>query len=275
MRRALPWLCVVLWPTASFAVPPEGICLSATSTAAPMCEPLDREGQSFGYAWRGRLREGVLIEESTRLYWVEHYRPHRRFFGTREMADLVVRVAATVSERFPGLRLPLGEVSAPEGGLILGHRSHQSGRDVDLGFYLRDAEGAALELPAFVSVRRNGEGAFEERPVFFHDEANWALIEALLTDPEVPVQHIFVSNGLRQRLLDHAASAGVSRDLQHRALYVLRQPGGGARPHTDHFHVRIYCSPQDRERCYDRGPYWDWTPRSHTPYWNLTVGPWQ
>ena len=60
-----------------------------------------------------------------------------------------------------------------------------SGRDADVGFYLRDPDGEALEPPHFVQLRRNGCGRLREQRYCFEPTRNWDLIEqaALLADP--------------------------------------------------------------------------------------------
>src|SRR5262249_29992679 len=82
----------------------------------------------------------------------------------------------------------------------------------------------------------------------------WALVKALITDPLVEVQWLFVYEPLRQRLLAYAASIGEEQSLIDIAAATLRQPVG-ALPHDDHMHLRIYCPRSDRALgCEERGP---------------------
>jgi penicillin-insensitive murein endopeptidase len=66
------------------------------------------------------------------------------------------------------------------------------------------------------------------------------LVQALVTDPEAHVTHLFVAAPLRARLLAYAERMGAPANVRMRAAEVLQQPHG-ALPHDDHFHVRIGC----------------------------------
>jgi penicillin-insensitive murein endopeptidase len=209
----------------------------------------------------------VHAGRSAHVHLVDTHRAKDQFWGTTELVGLLHRVAARMAREHPGAKLTLGELSKAGGGAIVGHRSHESGRDADIGFYLRDDSRALVRPPHLVRVWRNGTGHVGERQLTFDDAMNWRLFELLVTDSEVPVQHVFASRGVRARLLAHARQIGVSQDLYERAQRLMRQPGAGPRAHAEHFHVRIYCVPRDREVCRDRGPYWPWIPASHTPLW--------
>jgi penicillin-insensitive murein endopeptidase len=116
----------------------------------------------------------------------------------------------------------------------------------------------------------------------FDVATNWLLVRALLEDPVVDVQYLFIASPLRQMLLDHAVALGEPPELVERASAVLVQPGD-ALPHDDHLHLRIYCPPGDRALgCFDRGPQrWlkkDWKyaasrPRSAPPLPAISLAP--
>ena len=147
------------------------------------------------------------------------------------------------------------------------HSSHQAGRDVDLHFYSVDAEGHPLDAPHNDMIRYDADGKpylrrgasyteteWERRR--FDTARNWQLVEALLTDPEVRVQWVFVAQGLEDRLLQYATRKQRPAWVIEYARTVMYNPAD-APPHDDHFHVRIYCSRADRfHGCVDRGPVW-------------------
>ena len=147
------------------------------------------------------------------------------------------------------------DLSAARGGFVPGHRSHQSGRDVDLQYYARDAAGRPLIPDATLArFNRRGEarGASHPRweviPLRRLDAGRtWALVRALLTDPRVEVQHVFVSWSVRRLLLARARLEGDTGEVYRRAARVLRRPTGG-RLHNDHLHVRIACPGGDGTR---------------------------
>lgn len=251
------------------------------SRPVPAIEPDVREtaeasrATSTGWPWRGRLLDAVRLRASDRVHLVDADVPTGRHFGTIELVGLLARVAARVDRAAPGAKLQVGELSGPSGGNIPGHRSHENGRDVDLGFYFVDAEtGQSVNLPRFVNLTRRG-ARLDARALRFDDERNWRLVEALATDETAPVQHAFVHRDIRARLLRTGKRLGASAELLERVERIVISPGV-EHPHRNHFHVRIYCPAEDvtsdrRSTCRDRGPYWPWLPSAHP--WQARVVP--
>ena len=64
------------------------------------------------------------------------------------------------------------------------------------------------------------------------------------------MEHVFVSYGIKRRLLAHARAAGEPPELIRKARRLLRRPRK-ARPHNDHIHLRIACTVHDMKegRC--------------------------
>lgn len=253
----------------------------AVSRPVPVIEPEVRESAeasratSTGWPWRGRLLDAVRLQASDRVHLVDADVPAGRHYGTIELVGLLARVAARVDRAVPGAKLQVGELSGPSGGNIPGHRSHENGRDVDLGFYFVDVEtGQSVNLPRFVNLTRRG-ARLDARALRFDDERNWRLVEALATDETAPVQHAFVHRDIRARLLRTGKRLGASAELLERVERIVISPGV-AHPHRNHFHVRIYCPAEDvtsdrRSTCRDRGPYWPWLPSAHP--WQARVVP--
>jgi penicillin-insensitive murein endopeptidase len=215
--------------------------------------------RSVGYPFRGRLEHGVLLRESPLVRYVGEYRAGGNFYGTWQLVQLIERAAARVNRRLPGARLSVGELSGPRGGSLPGHRSHENGRDVDLSFYMTDARGRPYDPFAFATFGPDGVGRGPNRMLRFDDARNWELVGKLVADGDARVQHIFVSNAIRARLLRTARLRGAPRAVIARAEQVLVQPTHG-HPHANHFHVRIYCNPHERPRCRDRAPFHPWYP---------------
>jgi hypothetical protein len=102
-------------------------------------------------------------------------------------------------------------------------------------------------------------GPFSTR--FFDVRRNWALVRALLEEPGIEIQYLFIHARLRERLLAYAAEQGEDPSLLERAEALLHQPGDSA-PHDDHLHVRIFCAGDDRAYgCRDAGPVRWWKKR--------------
>lgn len=212
---------------------------------------------SIGRHNTGRLLHGRELVDS------EHVRlKHRdgdQHHGTDELVALIERAAAAVAEQFPGSRLTVGDLSRRRGGRFRPHRSHRSGRDADVGFFITNAAGELQYVDRFYDFR--ADGTTRASPEWrFDDARNWAFVAAMVGQDEVPVQYVFVARWLKQRLLDHAAAIGAPAELIERATAVLDQPSRGGR-HEDHFHVRIYCPREDLPRCQDDPPFHAWVSR--------------
>jgi LysM repeat protein len=195
-------------------------------------------GQSVGRPQRGKLVKGALLPADS-----AYYRRHPdRVWGAQHVIDHVRRVVASVRRQYPGVhRLAIGDISAQRGGFISGHRSHQSGRDVDLGLYFeRVPSGYPSE---FVRAEKGR----------VHLAATWALLSALWSaarEPGGPAR-VFLDYGVQGELYEFARSHGVSkRELREifqypngrnaRNRFVSHEP-----KHDDHLHVRFRCAPKD------------------------------
>jgi penicillin-insensitive murein endopeptidase len=228
--------------------------------------PAPGDTASVGQAAAGYLLGGVSMPD--RGPGFVRARPGEATrFGTPGLVGAVARAAASVAEAFPGgAPLRVGDFSAPLGGHHARHNSHRSGRDVDLVFFATDASGRSTRGRSWLAFDHLGVSREVAAPsgrasgdLYFFDEArNWHLVRALLDDPEVEVQWIFCSNGVKARLLRYAALHEPDPEILFRASWVLHQPSSG-NPHADHFHVRVFCSARERALgCQDTAPYWVW-----------------
>ncbi|MEJ7729788.1 MAG: penicillin-insensitive murein endopeptidase [Polyangiaceae bacterium] len=218
----------------------------AAKRAAP--SPPPRPALSVGPPNDGKLVGGARLDTSSpHLRVVPAYLPGDVRWGLPALVSMIERAASGVARRYPGAVLEVGDLSRRGGGELVRHHSHESGRDVDLGFYLVDATGRSLRPPTFVRVDPSLQAA-GPRGARFDVARNWALVELLLTDPRAGVTHIFVAEHVRQALLAHARKRGVSWPLRYRAALTLLQPTG-AESHDDHMHVRIACPPSSQGRC--------------------------
>lgn len=213
------------------------------------------ESRSIGVPDRGRLRDGVRLEETEDLF-VRHSRRNAQF-GTAELVGLITRAAAAVTRAAPGPKLVVGDLSARRGGRLRPHRSHRSGRDADIGFYLFDGEGNSTQPPHFVNLRRNGCGDIRDDRYCFDGPRNFALLSALVQDPVANIQYILIAPDIRRRVLEEGERQGAPDALMER-IRVVTEPHSGSHSHRSHFHVRIYCPEDDRPQCIDEPPYHDW-----------------
>ncbi|WP_438014571.1 penicillin-insensitive murein endopeptidase [Sorangium sp. So ce315] len=203
---------------------------------------------SVGHPNDGRLEGGVRLDSSRKdIRVVPAYARADVQWGLPALVGMIERAARGVAKRYPGAVLEVGDLSRRHGGDVHRHGSHESGRDVDLGFYALDARGKQVHAPFF--VRFNARLASTNFPgARFDVPRNWLLVQHLLTDPRAHVSHIFISDPLRHALIAHAKRIGVSRALIVRAQLAMMQPTG-AEPHDDHMHVRISCPSAMRGTC--------------------------
>jgi penicillin-insensitive murein endopeptidase len=227
---------------------------------------------SYGPSNRGKLMRPARLPTNGEGYWMPPRWAQRGLrYGTDELIALLVDVGRRIERDSPGARVGVADLSPLRGGPSAWHRSHQTGRDVDLLFFATDASGAPVELtsmPLFddAGVATLPSGAPDDpatpkdeatRTLRFDAARTWLLVRALLENPVAPVQYVFIADGLKQLLLDHARGAGEPEALIQQAAFLMQQPGDAA-PHDDHMHVRILCAASDRVHgCNDRGAlYW-------------------
>ncbi len=161
-------------------------------------------------------------------------------WGIDELHGVVAWTARVVARAHPGSELAVGDMSIAGGGDSPHHRSHQTGRDVDLLLFGRSK---GRPLPATAMQGYDAEGVLVDDPtVEFDVERNWTVVRALLTAPGPGVANVFLFAPLRDLLLDHARERGEPEWLIDLAAAVVTQPSDSA-PHHDHLHVRIYCPP--------------------------------
>jgi len=241
LRSALLWIAV---------------CLVAACAGRGLWTDLGSVAE--GTPTAGRLRRPATVPvRGDGLVVPPRWRARGLRYGSDELVGAIARAAAKVRAAHPGAVLGVADLSPTRGSARPFHRSHQGGRDADLLFYTLDARGRPAPPPdAMIRFGADGRpvaGAVQRR---FDDARNWALVEALLTDPWVRVQWIFVARPLARRLLAYARRVGRPAWIVAYAAAVLHQPRGSP-PHDDHFHVRIYCPRNDRLLgCEDRGPIW-------------------
>ncbi|HEU4734370.1 MAG TPA: penicillin-insensitive murein endopeptidase [Kofleriaceae bacterium] len=210
---------------------------------------------SVGKPSRGYLIDGVrLPDRGDGFVTREAWRLRDNRYGTDELIGLVTAVARRMQAQVPDVKLVVADLSGKGGGERYAfHRSHQSGRDVDLLYYMRDATGQPFE-PDAMHVFNAAARAVDGSGLTVDVPRTWMLVKELITAPEAPVQFVFMYEPIARRLIEYAQQIGEPEAVLARARKTLKQPGDSAR-HDDHMHVRVYCSPADRVYgCIDIGP---------------------
>lgn len=199
-------------------------------------------GQSVGRPQRGSLTSGVQLPRSAQYY---RRRPEWAY-GAQHVIDFTLAAIAEVNREHPKVhRLAIGDISSKTGGVLPGHGSHQSGRDIDLGLYY--SGGTPAKYPdEFVSVDDAKLDA----------AATWTMVEALYEASKRPggPELVFLDYDVQGTLYKEARKHGTSRSTLKE---IFQYPDGKwaqdrlvqhVPKHDDHIHVRFKCPPKD-EKC--------------------------
>lgn len=192
---------------------------------------------SVGHPNQGAQVRAKKLADTPNLVVKEGSSAYR--YGHPALVLMLRRSAKELARDAGGIKLLVGDLSRESGGPLYGHRSHQSGRDADIGFYAVNSKGKSVQLTQFVKFGADGK-ATDGSGLVFDDYRNWLLVRAWVTDTRAGLSHIFVSHGLRARLLAFASKSPRFKRYVERAAELLKQPEHGE-PHDDHFHVRIAC----------------------------------
>jgi LysM repeat protein len=191
-------------------------------------------GQSRGSPAHGWLHKPTQLPRSGHIY---RRRPERTY-AAAHVIDHVLNAVHSVYEAHPKAhRLAIGDLSDEDGGPLSGHASHQSGRDIDLGFYYRKVPA---EYPKeFVVASEDSLDAAK----------TWALVKGFLVSAGRPggVEKIFIDYEVQGWLYAAARKDGWSKAKLHD---VFQYPDGKyakhgvvrhVANHRDHMHVRFSC----------------------------------
>ena len=220
----------------------------------------DRDfSRSIGGVVHGHLVESRIIPQPhPDLAFLEVQYERGLFSTTDRMLRILEGAADHLRRHYPESVVRLGNQSASGGGDIPYSASHNSGRDADLGFFLKGPDGEPAVPDDLLKLDEQGRYDGKAGTFRFDTARNWRLVEGVIEAAGDQLQYIFISRPLRQMLLERAREVGADASVRRRARRVLRQPRG-ALPHNDHFHVRVYCSEVDvASGCWDRGSKWSW-----------------
>jgi murein endopeptidase len=187
---------------------------------------------SIGSPNRGALRCGVQLKSGAGICVAES----RNAWGTPDTIDLINYAVGETRVVFPEAPdLLIGHLSPQKGGGLGRHKSHQSGRDVDIGFF--HADGKA-------------------RRTFFIADAKsldvvktWYLIETMIKTGKV--KYIFLDTSVQAILYAYLDPAYPKNRMDEWFEYP-RPPGSRTAIirhsplHKDHMHVRFVCPVEDK-----------------------------
>lgn len=183
-------------------------------------------GGTLGCLSVGKPNAGSLIN-GVQLTRGDYFEPvdSTTAWGTDETLAYLEAAARKVHAAFPDSpRLWVGDISRERGGHLSPHRSHQSGRDVDIGYFYKEPGGwYRRATPSNLDLART-----------------WAFVRALVT--ETDVEMIFIDHTLSSAIRRYAEDQGEDREWLRRvfATTPAEQPlVRHARGHATHMHVRF------------------------------------
>jgi LysM repeat protein len=166
-------------------------------------------------------------------------RTRERAFGTDETVHALVSAFDELRRKDPKApKLAVHDLSLPHGGPIDDHRSHQSGRDVDLAFF---QQGCATRSCDFRTVN----------PDTLDAKRTWALLSHWLERNRL--EAVFIDYDLQGKLYAQARAQGATAAQLSRWF---QYPHGRSYPlgiirhvpkHRDHIHARFACHESDAE----------------------------
>ena len=196
-------------------------------------ESVVSRSQSIGLPNDGQLAHAVQLRPGP-LYTI---RDPNRSYGTLETVQAIRRGFAAVRRRFgPKSKVCVHDLSARDGGQLQQHLSHQSGRDVDIGYFQKRYVG---RVSPFQRIR----------PQDLEVRRQWTLMHTWLANDRV--EYIFMAYALQRPLYLYAKRHGATRQQlrqwfqyprgKHDRVGVIRDY-----PHHDtHIHVRFKCPDGD------------------------------
>ncbi|MDP3877214.1 MAG: penicillin-insensitive murein endopeptidase [Methylobacter sp.] len=197
--------------------------------------------ESIGSYTAGCLSGAVSLPQNGIGY--QAMRPTRaRSYGHPNLIRFIENLGQTVHAQNGGVLL-IGDLGQVRGGPTpSGHRSHQSGLDVDI-WYLLSQQAASRELtfnereswsaPSVLMAKSDAMNADQWSP------AHEKVLEAAARNPDV--DRIFVNASVKRLLC--------TRKSAHDWLKKIRPWW----KHDDHFHVRLKC-PEDSKNCRGQEP---------------------
>jgi penicillin-insensitive murein endopeptidase len=173
-------------------------------------------------------------------------------WGTAETISYLEAALSAAYERLPAStsKVNIGDLSSQWGGPLPPHLSHQSGRDVDIGYFRVDPENwYANASPRTLDVART-----------------WILLRAFLSKADVEV--IFIDRSLQRPLRAHALEIGEDRRWLDGLFESAVAPWPIIRhapEHLNHLHVRFYNPEAQRLGHESRDPAATGLPRAGLP----------
>ncbi|MEM9524044.1 MAG: penicillin-insensitive murein endopeptidase [Pseudomonadota bacterium] len=193
--------------------------------------------QAFGSYAKG-CQAGATQLPETGPTWQAMRLSRNRNWAHPETIEFVKRLSRRAARQDGWNGLYVGDMSQPRGGpMLTGHRSHQTGLDLDI--WMRPADDLNLSVNAREAISsistRRANGAYVNAD---WTRAHHEILKAAAKDPAVA--RIFVFPGAKVRMCEDAKG--------DRAWLRKIRPWWG---HHYHFHIRLKC-PDTSRSCIDQ-----------------------
>jgi penicillin-insensitive murein DD-endopeptidase len=227
-------LCFLVALASSLAPP-----VASAVAWGEILEPAPGTPNAIGSYTAGCVQGAIPLPTEGRGYQV--MRPQRRrFFGHPLLVRYLQELGAATQQKGLGMLL-IGDLGQPRGGpMPFGHRSHQSGLDVDIWFWLPD-DGMPLSVADRESVGAPSMLTAGGRAL---DVQHWSPRQAEALRLAIGfdmVARVFVNPLIKRAMCAQFRGASWLQKLR---------PWWG---HDDHFHVRLRC-PAGQTACQDQDP---------------------
>ena len=197
--------------------------------------------ESVGRPNGGKLVGGISLDPDGDFMGLGFALALRRrvVWGTPELIRAIKTCGRVYRSYFPikmGASMPVGDLSNRDGGPLPPHVSHQSGRDVDIGFIRKQPPKKGI----FVNTA----------PREMHMYKQWVVLKCFLDNPKTKM--VIIEHSLVRALKKYIRR--IYRKRPHKLkTYLPYFPGGkksvivGDTEHRSHMHVRLKCDANDRK----------------------------
>ncbi len=196
----------------------------------------EAQSQSIGGPSSGKLAGGVpMVDGPGRMMKMIGWKSFATA-NTVAILDKALRQWAAQGHKQPVL---VGNMSSRNGGRLAPHSTHQSGRDVDLGYPQKLPAGEELNWRVMNSKNLDAKEC-------------WALMQTLVQTGQIEV--IYVDREIQKLLHDYAVANNPMSKATLKRWMEYPAPTGSGNPviqhvkgHADHMHARFKCQPHETQ----------------------------
>ena len=197
----------------------------------------EKLSESVGSASSGKLINGEKLP--TGPGYTYGRRPH--IYGTNETITLLIECMGRFRRKHPKApNVVVGNLSRRKGGHLDPHKSHQSGRDFDMGYMHKKK---FQPINSMLSTTKKN----------MDPRLTWDLIWTFLETGRV--KYIFIDYKIQKVLYEHCKKRNFTKRYLKKTFQYPRGKGADAeikhvKSHHHHFHLRFFC-PKGDKRCVD------------------------